>query len=271
MRVRRISSLLLAATLGGLGATTAGAVSASATTAGAVSAGASTLPSGNAKTIAFYRAVLAANKRAKGWRATFTGYTAVDESIGKNTFFDWRYEAGIPKGYSWAVDHVTVAASDGRVSWLSDEMTSKPTCSYGANGGSLCYGGAPYEVVLTSRGLVGHFVLSKAAATLICWSPDHGGAAGYTKVGVNSGFGLYGGHFYPMRRVGAAEIVTSTYPWGTKQHATEVDTIPIATHLPEVIVIHVSASAGNPALAIRATFHWLGATPVEPNTTPSCK
>lgn len=70
-----------------------------------------------------------------------------------------------------------------------------------------------------------------------------------------------------MRRVGGTEFVTSTYPWGKTQQATEVDTSPVTTHLPTVGVVRVSASPGNPSFTYRWTNHWLTTAPQVPHVT----
>jgi hypothetical protein len=259
MRARRMLVLGLVLPLAGLGLL--------AGQAGAATPSVSKAPTGNPKTIAFYRQVVAATAKAPGWTATFSGYTAIEESIGKQTSVNWEYYDGVPKGYDPAVDHVTAAAAGGRLTWLSDEIVPAPrTCAKG----SVCFLPAtlPYQVLLGPSGLEGHFVAS-GPASLVCWAKDHGAVLGYSKVGVPTGYGLYG-RFYPMRRAGGAELVTSTYPWGATQHATEVDTISIATHLPSTTVVHVSASPGHPALTLSSTYRWLGATPAEPATTPAC-
>jgi hypothetical protein len=93
---------------------------------------------------------------------------------------------------------------------------------------------------------------------------------GYTKVGVASGYGLFG-HFDPMRRVGSNEIVTSTYAWSSNQVATEVDTIAASTRLPSAGVVRVSGATGRPAFSYHWTVRWYAARAYPPNSNGVCR
>ena len=115
-------------------------------------------------------------------------------------------------------------------------------------------------MLLDSSGL---FVPSLAPGTKNCWEPSRGELLGVTKTGTASGYGLYG-DFAPMRRAGQTVYVTSTFPWGKTQRATEVDTILAATHLPNEGIVHVSAAKGYAPFSFQWSAHWLTSPPTEP-------
>lgn len=207
---------------------------------GSVPADAATIPStGNAATIAFYRSVVAATARMRGREETMTGYTALQDSAGR---FGWTFSlkygfSYVPANYLPATEHVTVAASEGKVIWVSDEMG--PRCPPRPGSGVYWCGDFPLLLLFTSTGMVGH--LLGFTGSLGCWATLSGGSvAFYSKVGVPSGYTM-GGHFDPMHRVGADEVATSTFSWSKPQQATEIDTVPVAIRLPTSSGYHISA------------------------------
>lgn len=107
------------------------------------------------------------------------------------------------------------------------------------------------SVLLTPTGL-----FSQVAGSGDCWHASHGSILGMTKVGNVAGYGLYG-KFRPMRQVGKTVYVTSTYPWGKTQTATEVDTISYGSRLPSLGRVSVAASPGHPAFSYHWTAKWL--------------
>jgi len=224
-------------------------------------------PSGNTATIAFYRRVVAATRRMGTEVMTIGGsYTIVDQSGGHS---HW-YTGGTPSraGYQPAADLVTIAAAGGRVKFVVDVITAVRPPGFG-----------PFGLLLASSGeyvLAGGAPVTFTPPTTAEYQPCEGRATGspdvahYTKVGVASGYGLYG-HFGPMRRVGANEIITSTYPWDSKQIATEVDTIAAFTHLPSAGVVSVSAGNGLAGFSFRWTVRWHAATAYPPNSNGVCR
>ena len=217
---------------------------------------------GNATTIAFYRLVVAATQRTAGVEETQTGYTVIEDAPGKvSTFSVGSAAAGVPAGYSRAVEHIIIANKAGHVLWLSDDFVPVG-CGRAAVVPCL-----PVEILLTSNGTAWRFDPPGLPGNNSCWGTVANGVIdGYSKTGGAFGYGLYG-HFEPMRHVGGAELVTSTFPWGKAQQATETDKVPVVTHLPTAGVVSVSAGPGSPAFSYRWTNHWLTAAPDQPEVT----
>jgi hypothetical protein len=215
---------------------------------------ASSLVSGNSAAIAFYRTVVAATQHQGGVDEVQTGFVVMKDTLSKTS-------AGVsvtmgsgrqPTGYVQTTEHLTVADSGGKISWASDALT--PMCA------TVVCPDIPYQLLLTSAGLFGHFGSSIAAGT--CWTHDSG-SLDYLRVGAPFGYDLVG-NFGPLKNSKDAVVVTSTYPWGSKDSATEVDTIPSNTHLPVSGVVHVAATVGQPAFQYRWTNKWLPGSPAEP-------
>jgi len=224
-------------------------------------------PSGNAVTLAFYRQVVAATRRMGTEVPTIGGsYTVVDYQA---SLKHW-YTGGTPSrtGYQPATDVVTVAAAGGRVKFVVDVITAvRPP------------GFPPLGLLLASSGeylLAGGAPVTLTPPTTASYQPCVGRTTGapdvadYTKVGVASGDGFYG-HFGPMRRVGANEIITSMYPLGSKQVETEVDTIAASTHVPSAGVVRVSAGNGLSGFSYHWTVRWHLATAYPPNSNGVCR
>lgn len=182
----------------------------------------------------------------------------------------YQFEPPQP-GYSPSSGVVWVAASAGRVRFVAETVT------YGGVGTRF----AAFGLVLTPKGEVmlgGGATPSTSSGTSVeiaynpCDGPTSGAhyVGGYSKVGVTSGYGLYG-RFLSIRTAGRNVVVTSTYPWGTKgQRATEIDTISATTYLPSRTVIHISAARGVAAftLAYRTTWYHTPLSP--PKSTGVC-
>lgn len=236
-------------------------------------------PTGSAATIAFYRQMVAQTNREGGVTFVVSGYDALRDNIGKTSSVSWISGAGgLPAGYVHAIDHVTLANSAGAIAWVSDEMVPRCAPPAGSTSGGITLGctDITYQTLLTASGVVGHYLPGGSYGTAgTCWGPDRGSSGGGATVdGYSSSnighVGSYGvfGHFFPMRRAGGSELVTSRYPFGAGRRATEVDTISIATHLPKKGVTHVTAGAGHPAFTMTWTNHWLARPPTEPVVRP---
>ena len=217
-------------------------------------ASASSLVSGNTAAIAFYRAVVAATQHQGGVDEVQTGFVVMKDTLGKDVAsVSLTMGSGkLPAGYVEVTERLTVADSSGKISWASDALT--PVCPSG-----LCPD-VPYQLLLTSAGLFGHFGSTAGSGT--CWTRDSG-SLDYLKVGTPFGYELVG-NFAPLRRSKGAVVVTSTYPWGSKDSATEVDTIPAGTHLPLSGTVHVAPTVGQAAFEYRWTNKWLPSSPVQP-------
>ena len=224
--------------------------------------GAGSSATGSAVTIAFYRLVVDATQRTAGVEETQTGYAVIEDALGKDSTFSVRSAAaGVPAGYARAVEHITIASKSGHVLWLSDDFVP---VGCGRTAVVSCL---PVEMLLTSSGTAWHFDSPGLPGNSSCWGTVTNAVIdGYSKTGSAFGYGLYG-HFEPMRRAGGSELVASTYPWGKAQQATEVDTVPVTTHLPTLGVVSVSASPNNPAFTYRWANHWLTAGPPQPQVT----
>ena len=221
-------------------------------------------PSGNAAAIAFYRKVVAATRKMGGQEESFTGsYSVVDPGT-----HGWYTGGEAPRtGYVSANDQVWIGVSKERVTFVSDTITPGASASFSPFGLLLNSSGE----FLLENGAPASF-LSSAPTAYSCEGKTTGEkwVGGFSKVGAPSGYGLFG-HFEAMRRAGRNEIVTATYPWNAKQVATEVDTIPIATHLPIVSVTTVSPAVGLAGFSYRLTNRWYAKTPYPPRSTGVCR
>lgn len=196
---------------------------------------------GDPAAIAFYRLVVKATSGERRTLDVATGFTQLEET---QTAVSWRFgEAKLP-GYVKATDHVVISAAHRKVVWLTDLLVPD-NCTPTAN--RRC---DDVKVVLDHSGVFFHLMAKGSSA---CYVSAQGSIFGYTKVGVASGYSLYG-RFLPLKQVGGNVDVTSIYPYGHQQ-ATEVDTVSPKTHLPSVTVVHV-AGGGLPKFAYRDVLHW---------------
>ena len=225
-------------------------------------------PTGNRAVIAYYRTVVAATVAADGARYTY-GASAPLDRVRLAAKGGWSvYSGSWPHpGYYPVDDTFFVAASGGRVTFVTDTMT------WGGQGPTF----SPFGEVLTARGEVELYGNAAASTTptqnqrfsQTCGGPVHGPVAGFTKVGVASGYGLYG-DFRSMKRVGPNEVVVSTYPYGKGHVATETDVIDRATHLPVSGVTTVSGAPGQPAYTMRWSVAWYHTPLYLPRTDGVC-
>ena len=228
-------------------------------------------PSGNPAIIAFYRKVVAATRAATAEQEIFRAAdTLAQVKAYPNGDYSWVQLSPHEPGFTPAQGSVWILASAGRVRFVTE------TLLYGGVGKAF----GSFGIVLTSRGeiLLGGnaFPAVVGSGTPFVYQPCagtvHGPAyvGGYAAVGGPSGYGLYG-DFVSMHRAGGAEIVTSTYPWGTKgQRVTEVDTVSLATDLPVRSVVHVSAVRGIPAFTFAYTNVWYHTRVLPPNSNGVC-
>ncbi len=228
--------------------------------------------SGNPAVIAFYRKVVAATHAATAEASYFSVTDSLAQvKVNPNGSYSW-FQFDPPKpGFAPARGVVWVVATAGRVRFVTESL------AYGGVGTTF----GPFGIVLTSRGAVllggnAFPMVASAPSATPGFQPCEGtptGAVdvgGWTKVGGPSGYGLYG-DFLTMHRAGGAEIVTSTYPWGSKgQRATEVDTVSLTTHLPVRSVMHVSAVPGIPAYTLAYRNVWYHSRVLPPTSDGVC-
>jgi hypothetical protein len=212
---------------------------------------AATVPTGNARTIAFYRA-MADKTRLYGTNVVRqTGFASL-QIDGNNPV--WSNAEAAPAGFSPATEDIIIASTDGKVTWVTDLITAR--CS-----GGKC---ASVETLLDSSGVFSR--LPSGPYSTSCWTKSQGPVAGLTKTGGPSGYGV-DGYFAPMRQVGGNELVTSTYPYGNGRTATELDTISLATDLPIKGVIHVTSGRALRTFSYSFSDSWLKSSEVRPQVT----
>lgn len=220
--------------------------------AGPASAASTSGPTGNAKTIAFYRQVVRATEQAPGWTEVQTGYYSLEQSGQSANWWTW-IDGAAPAGYRPVTDHFTIAAQGGKVVWGQDEMVPIGAC------GAVC---SPIVIASNeANALYFRFLRSGGSS---CWMTAHGSPLP-NAVGGSSGYGLFG-HFLPMRRVGGTVYVTSTYPLNGRV-VTEIDTISYSSKLPSAGVSHVAAAPGKPAFTYHWTIRFQRVEPVAPKIT----
>ncbi|HET9060916.1 MAG TPA: hypothetical protein VFN61_13425 [Acidimicrobiales bacterium] len=224
-----------------------------------VAVGAVTVPAGAAvatsrttgdpATIAFYRTVAAATAAKSGLVEVSSGFSSVREA--SSLPFSWAQNEAPSASFTPVVDHITIAAKAGKIIWISDVMTPQHGCKPTA--AHMC---EPAHIELTPKGLFAEVGASG------CATQGHGSLLLFSAVGGPIGYQAYG-HFLPMVRKGANVVVTSTYPVGA-QVATEVDTIPYATRLPIMTVVHVAKAKGRAAFTSTTSTNWLSQQPAFP-------
>ena len=212
---------------------------------------AATPPTGDAATIAFYKTMVQKTLSYGTLVERQTGYAAL-QTAGRSA--NWTYGEGVPLGYAPATEDIVVAAAGGRLTWVMDTMT--PRC-----GGASC---TTVQMLLDPSGAFLKILTGRYRAS--CWSAAHGDVAGYSRTGVPSGYGLYG-RFLPMKRVGANELVTSTYAFGVGRTATELDTISLATDLPTKGLVHVGRTTTQRAFSYSFSDQWLKPERTQPHVT----
>lgn len=229
---------------------------------------------GNAATIAFYRKVVRATRAAPAVDYEFGDVDSPAQAkFEPGGHVNWYWDVPPQPGYKPVPGIVWVGARGGRVQFVTATLVCGRSDIRRA-----CF---PFGLVLTPRGEI---ILSGGASTVPAstpirergYQPCYGPTVGrpqvgsYSKLGVASGYGLYG-HFLPIRRSGDTVLVTSTYPYGSRgQRATEVDTISATTFLPSRYVIHVSAAAGVAGFVVGATVHWFKVPYAPPNSNGIC-
>jgi len=241
-------------------------------------------PTGNAATIAFYRQVVAATRSMGGQEYSYppsaplmqvklvpNPLVGAKKPSGPAESYRWLTDEPPAPGYAPAATEVYVGAVGGRVQFVAASVVYAGTGPVFPPFGLLLT--AKGEVVLGGGGSAGTTAPRPGAVYQPCWGTATGyvDVGGYTRVGGASGYGLYG-DFAAMRRVGATEVVTSTFTWSTSplRKATEVDYIPVATHLPTSGAVHVAASAKTKAFTLRWTNKWTKTTLYPPNTDGAC-
>jgi hypothetical protein len=209
------------------------------------------LPTGNSKTIAFYRAMARKTQVYGTNLVRQTGFASLQVD-GK--YAVWSNAEAPPAGFSPAREDIIIASTNGKVTWVTDLITAR--CS-----GGKC---ASVETLLDSSGVFSRQPSGPYSTS--CWTKSQGPIAGITKTGGPSGYGV-NGYFAPMKQVGGNGLVTSTYPYGNGRTATELDTISLATDLPIKGVIRVSSGRGLRAFYYSFSDSWLKSTEVQPRVT----
>lgn len=218
---------------------------------------------GDATTINFYRVMVNKTRLYSGLVEQQTGFVVIKSPLGKPWFAAWG--EGPVAGYSPASEFITIAAHNGKVTWVTDKMTPQCGAGVGSSGVSVsCGSSVPLETILDASGKYATEYFGPGR----CWSAGSISGtyvADYSKLGGPLGYSLYG-HFLPMKRAGGSELVTSTYPWG-KGTATEIDTINVLTHLPMKSITHFPKVGKYPAFTDVSVNHWLTTAPIQPQVT----
>ncbi|MCL6092108.1 MAG: hypothetical protein M1435_04080 [Actinobacteria bacterium] len=229
--------------------------------------------SGNAGAIAFYRKVVKATEATDGVEEFYPPQEPLTQARYAAKRLSWAEMQPSRAGFAPAGDIVFVGALRGKVTFVADSVI------YAGKGARF----PDFGLLLTPKGeavLVGGAAartapVGKKTAVYPCAGKYTGPSlvAGYNKVGVAFGYSLLG-HYDALKLVDKAKAyeVTSTYPWpGTPvRRATEVDTVPIATDLPTLTVIHVSAGGKFPAFTMREANVWFRQKLYPPDTNGVC-
>ena len=228
---------------------------------------------GNPAAIALYRKVVKATAAADGVEQLYLAQDPLTQAKYASKRLSWAEMQPTETGYAPAVDIVFVGAAGGKVTFVADSVL------YGGKGPDF----PDFGLLLTGKGEVilagGAAARTTPAGKKTTVYPCAGGysgptlVAGYPKVGVTFGYSLLG-HFGSLKLVdkGKEYQVTSTYSWSTSpaRTATEVDTVPIATDLPNETVINVSAGGKFAAFTMRFANVWYHSKLYPPDTNGAC-
>jgi len=159
-------------------------------------------PTGDAATIAFYRAAQGAYRNVPAVIENRTGYLSYTS---EGSVPRWQYGLRPTAGFTAASESLLVLLSGGVITKYVDTARAP--------------GHAPLSIIEDSSG-----VWSMAAGKCYFANPRASGVGGWAGqlIGVV-------GNFAPMRRSGDVVTITSTYPWGKSGTATEIDRISATT------------------------------------------
>ena len=207
-------------------------------------------PTGDAGGIALARLMARAYVGVRGQSYSQRGFVWMAATEGKVSSFRWAYGSGPSPGLSAATEHAVLALSHGKLVWWQDDLTP-PRCTTG-----LCTTAVPVQIVVDAQGL---FYAFGGATKHTCYGHLQG-TAPYV---VGKPVWLVGGHFRAPVIAGGSERLTSTYPWGRTQTATEVDTVSRITH--RLLRARVAVSGGSsPSFVYSASYRYRSRTPRAP-------
>ena len=228
---------------------------------------------GNTAAIAFYRKVVKATAATEGVEEIYPPQQPLTQAKFAGKRLSWAEMQPTKAGFSPATDVVFVGAEHGKVTFVADTVLYAGKGAIFPDFGLLL---TPKGEVLLANGAAARTgPVTKKTPVYPCAGGYSGPklVAGYDRVGIQFGYSLVG-HFDKMKVVdkGKAYQVTSTYPWfgNPAQTATEVDTVPIATDLPALTVIHVSAAGKFAAFTMREANVWAHQKLYPPATNGTC-
>jgi hypothetical protein len=201
---------------------------------------------GDARGIALARLVARAYVGVRAQSYSQRGFVWMAATEGKVSSFRWVYGSGPSPGLSAATEHGVLVLRRGKVLWWRDDLTP-PRCTTG-----VCTTAVPVQIVADARGL---FYAYGNASRHTCYGHLHG----TTPYIVGRSVWSVVGRFRAPVPAGRSERLRSTYPWGSAQSATEVDTISLATHRLLATRVAVSAGGRSPAFV-----RYPGRTPAAP-------
>jgi hypothetical protein len=228
---------------------------------------------GNAAAIAFYRKVVKATAATEGVEEIYPPQQPLTQAKFAGKRLSWAEMQSTKAGFSPATDVVFVGAEHGKVTFVADSVLYAGKGTIFPDFGLLLT--AKGEVLLANGAAARTGPAGKKTPVYPCAGGYSGPklVAGYNQVGIQFGYSLIG-HFDKMKLVDKAKAyqVTSTYPWfgNPAQTATEVDTVPIATDLPALTVIHVSAAGKFAAFTMREANIWVHQKLYPPATNGIC-
>jgi hypothetical protein len=176
-------------------------------------------PTGNARAIAIARAEARAYTRIPAELYTETGLIGLNDQEGRTSYFAFKWGlTRLPRGWTWATEHGTVALHRGRVVWWRDELTPPPCTRVG-----ICHQ-IPVEILAERSGAYWAF---GDASRHTCFGRLRGTDPIVVGALLDRAVGQYRA---PVLRAGTIRL-TYTYPFGTGRSIRETDTLSARTHL----------------------------------------
>jgi hypothetical protein len=198
-------------------------------------------PTGDAPTIALFRAVASNTNLQPAIRIAQAGYMTETAHVATPTTFSYRWGYGlVPDGFVRADETITYAQLHGRVVWLTDLLVPVVAkCPPGSHCPARVHV-APIELFITKPAAFAGVVTGPHGA-VACFErepftnvPYRAGGPWWTAVG----------DFRPKVTRGNQTIVTITYSWSDGQHVAEIDSIDMAKQLFAASSFHVARGAG---------------------------
>jgi hypothetical protein len=210
---------------------------------------------GNAASIALYRAAAKSTNSMAAYVQRQSGYVQISDSLGPKKYAHWAWGWDqFQKGYHPATERITLVQHDGRVAWIEDVMSASTKNCHAPS----CRDALPIELLITATHAYSGIISS--GSTAACFNAD---AVSHVPYSAGVPWWIVYGDYRPAHRHGSLTEVTSTYKNGG-QALTESDWITTSTKRFTKSVFRIAKGHGHPGYTFRNADAALGAAPKFP-------